>query len=183
MKNHILLASLLVSGIFISLSGTAQVTGRNVTFVGFTDGSFAQNSDGTWKQQTHSDLFSLRETKRDESSVYLFDASRNASIQLDITKKEVYISADKPQKEKLCDVTEALDGPVGYIKCSFQDGTFSSNDILDVAYGANGKFKYKTHVSGIIHFDSKTFGDPVPGVEKAGYYKIAIKISKPANDY
>ena len=115
--------------------------------------------------------------------MYLFDPSRNTSIQLDISKKEVYASADKPQKEKLFDVTEVFDGPVGYVKCSFQDGTFFSNDIVDVAYGADGKFKYKTHVSGTIKFDYKTFGDPAPGVEKAGYYKVAVRMSKPNNDY
>jgi len=183
MKNHIALAALLATSMLISLTGTAQVTGRNVTFVGFNNGSFAQNTDGTWKQQIHSNLFSLRETKRDESSVYLFDASRNASIQLDISKKEVYISADKPQMEKLADVTEVAEGPVGYVKCAFQDMTFSSNDIIDVAYGANGKFTYKTHVSGAIRFDNKTFGDPAPGVDKVGYYKVAIKMTKPTNDY
>ena len=182
MKRHFNLA-LLATSMFISITGTAQVTGRNVTFVGFNNGSFAQNTDGTWNQKIHSDLFNLKETKRDESSVYLFDASRNTSIQLDIAKKEVYVSADKPQKEKLADVTEVLDGPVGYTKCTFQDGTFLSNDIIDVAYGANGKFTYKTHVSGTIRFDSKTFGDPTPGVEKAGYYKVAIRMTKPTNDY
>ena len=182
MKTQFILASLLASGMFLSISSTAQITGRNVTFVGFSDGSFAQNTDGTWKQRTHTDIFDLKETKRDESSVYLFDPSRNTSIQLDISKKEVFTATDNSEKTKLCDVTKILEGPVGYIKCSFEDGTFTANDLVDVAYGANGKFKYKTHVSGTIKFDSKTFGDPVPGVEKSGYYKPVV-VSKPVAGY
>lgn len=178
MKNHLILASLLATSMFISVTGKAQVTGRNVTFVEIPDGSFALNTDGTWKQRTHANIFDLRETKRDESSVYLFDATRNTSIQLDITKKEVYTATDKSEKTKLCDVTKILEGPVGYTRCSLDNMTFTTNDLVDVAYGADGKFKYKTHVSGTIKFDAKTFGDPAPGVEKVGYYKIVTNPSR-----
>jgi len=69
MKNHVILASLLATGMFISITGKAQITGRNVTFVQIPDGSFALNTDGTWKQRTHTNVFDLKETKRDESSV------------------------------------------------------------------------------------------------------------------
>jgi len=49
---------------------------------------------------------------------------------------------------------------------------------VDVAYGAEGKFKYITHVSGTIKFDAKTFGDSGSRVEKVGYYKIVTNPSR-----
>jgi hypothetical protein len=67
------------------------------------------------------------------------------------------------------------EGPAGYVKCTLDNSSFDFADIVDVAYGANGKFKYMTHVAGKINFDAKTFGDPVPGVVKAGYYRIVPK--------
>jgi hypothetical protein len=170
MRKNFILLSLLVTCMFFSFHGTAQVTGHSVTFVEYPGGTFVQNEDGTWKELTHTNIFSLKETSRDNSSVYLFDASRNISIQLDISRKEIYKSWDKPQKTKLYDVTKILEGPVGYTWCADDNGTFTSTDIVNVAYGANGKFKYRSGVSGEIKFDSKTFGDPVPGVTKAGYY-------------
>ena len=136
MRKNIILVSTLAICMFVSTHGVAQVTGRNVTFVEIPNGSFALNTDGTWKQRTHTNIFDLRETKRDESSVYLFDPSRNTSIQLDISKKEVYTSWDKPGKAKLCDVTKILEGPVGYTRCAFENMTFTSTDLVDVAYGA-----------------------------------------------
>ncbi|MFT5820739.1 MAG: hypothetical protein ACI8ZM_001986 [Crocinitomix sp.] len=39
----------------------------------------------------------------------------------------------------------------------------------DVAYGANGKYVIKRNVTGQIEFTNSTFGDPAPGVVKAGY--------------
>jgi len=41
-----------------------------------------------------------------------------------------------------------------------------------VAYGAQGKFNYLYGQSGTITFDNATFGDPIGGVVKSGYYKI-----------
>jgi hypothetical protein len=40
-----------------------------------------------------------------------------------------------------------------------------------VAYGANGQFAYKYGVTGTITFNNATFGDPISGVTKAGFYK------------
>jgi hypothetical protein len=58
-----------------------------------------------------------------------------------------------------------------YIKCADENGKFYLESKSDVAYGADGKFFFKTGVSGWIIFDNATFGDPIPGVFKSGYYK------------
>lgn len=49
----------------------------------------------------------------------------------------------------------------------------------DVAYGAAGKFATKTGVTGHIAFTNAVFGDPCPGVVKAGYAKPTVP-AKPA---
>jgi len=67
-------------------------------------------------------------------------------------------------------------GPAGYTKCAGENGTYTFGQTVDVAYGANGSFKYKTGVSGTITFNNATFGDPIVGVVKAGYYKVSTKV-------
>ena len=62
-------------------------------------------------------------------------------------------------------------GPVGYTKCAEEGGSFELPGPVDVAYGANGQFKFLTDRSGTITFDNGTFGDPIPGVGKFGYLK------------
>lgn len=64
------------------------------------------------------------------------------------------------------------DGPVGYAWCAKENGFYTFNQIVDVAYGANGKYYYKSGMTGKINFDIATFGDPIPGVVKSGYYKL-----------
>jgi hypothetical protein len=66
---------------------------------------------------------------------------------------------------------QAITGPAGYTWCAKEGGSFTLPDISDVAYGANGIFVYQYGKSGTITFNNTTFGDPVPGVVKDGFYK------------
>lgn len=61
--------------------------------------------------------------------------------------------------------------PVGYILSVGENNTANFATSVDVAYGANGKFYYIDNVSGPIRFDNQTFGDPIPGTYKYGYYR------------
>jgi len=63
--------------------------------------------------------------------------------------------------------------PAGYTWCANENDSYTFGQAMDVAYGANGAYVYKTGVSGTIAFNNATFGDPIPGVVKAGYYKNA----------
>ena len=63
------------------------------------------------------------------------------------------------------------DAPAGYAFCANENGMYTLSGICDVAYGANGQFKYKYGQTGTITFNNATFGDPIPGVAKKGYYK------------
>lgn len=61
-------------------------------------------------------------------------------------------------------------GPVGYSFCANQNGLCRFSGTASVAYGANSHFRYKVAASSIA-CKTATFGDPLPGVKKACYYK------------
>ncbi len=64
-------------------------------------------------------------------------------------------------------------GPSDYIYCAQENETvnFGSKSV-DVAYGINGSYKYRSNKSGNVKFYNTGFGgDPAPGVKKAGFYK------------
>ena len=64
--------------------------------------------------------------------------------------------------------------PAGYTYCADENGSFTLPAKSHVAYGANGKYLYLFNQTGKITFNTTTFGsDPIFGVYKAGYYKIA----------
>ena len=62
-------------------------------------------------------------------------------------------------------------GPPGYAFCANENQRCNFSGTKDVAYGANGSFKYKDNISGGIDCNNSTFGDPIPGVGKACYTK------------
>lgn len=63
--------------------------------------------------------------------------------------------------------------PTGYTWCAADNNSYNfGSTSVDVAYGANGHYNYLTNKSGTITFNTDTFGDPLPGGAKAGYYKI-----------
>jgi len=70
-------------------------------------------------------------------------------------------------------------GPAGYTKCADENQSYALSGTCDVAYGANGQFAYQYNKTGTINFNNSTFGDPIPGVTKYGYYK---KINITSND-
>ena len=61
--------------------------------------------------------------------------------------------------------------PTGYIFSGSENSTASFATPVDVAYGANGFFYYKNNISGTIRFDNATFGDPIVGTLKSGYFR------------
>jgi hypothetical protein len=60
----------------------------------------------------------------------------------------------------------------GYIKVADEGGSYNFGDaIVDVAYGADGAYYFKTGVTGSISFNNATFGDPLVGTQKSGYFR------------
>jgi len=64
-------------------------------------------------------------------------------------------------------------GPAGYTYCAAENGSYTFSQTVDVAYGANGAFNYKTGLTGTVTFNNATFGDPISGTAKAGFYKVS----------
>lgn len=64
-------------------------------------------------------------------------------------------------------------GPSGYAYCATEGQRCNFSGAKDVAYGANGRFAYRTSVTGGIDCNNGVFGDPISGVQKACYIKDA----------
>lgn len=76
-------------------------------------------------------------------------------------------------------------GPSGYTFCANENEHCSFSGTQDVAYGANGKFTYKTRVTNGIDCNNSVFGDPNYGTAKACYIKPSSILSGglDLNDY
>lgn len=63
--------------------------------------------------------------------------------------------------------------PAGYVKIcdENQSYSFSSTTPVDIAYGASGGFTFRQGITGTITFNNNTFGDPLFGTFKGGYWR------------
>ncbi len=68
---------------------------------------------------------------------------------------------------KACSIAQLPPG--GWTKCADENGACSLSGTGTVAYGANGRYTYKTATNSIA-CNNSTFGDPNVGVYKACYY-------------
>ena len=88
---------------------TEGVNGRNVIVAHHNSGRFENTSSGAWTEFGSNGVanFSFRETHRDDWSVYMFDSSRNVSIQVDIHRKKIRYGVGGAEKTDLYDITRA----------------------------------------------------------------------------
>jgi len=63
--------------------------------------------------------------------------------------------------------------PPGYVEVANENGAFTFATAVDVAYGLSGGFTFRQGVSGTITFNNATFGDPLVGTGKKGYWRPA----------
>ena len=68
-----------------------------------------------------------------------------------------------------------------YTACAGENGSFTLTGVCDVAYGANGSYVFRGGQSGTIAFNNATFGDPIVGVYKQGFYRTTTKLYAHAN--
>ena len=62
--------------------------------------------------------------------------------------------------------------PPGYVEVCKENGTYDfGENVVDVAYGLNGKFYFQKSVTGSITFNNQRFGDPIVGTVKAGFFR------------
>jgi hypothetical protein len=84
-----------------------------------------------------------------------------------------YLKGGVRQELSLSLSTGAATGlPAGYLFACNQTETYDfGTAVVDVAFGANGIYAYKKGVTGSVTFNVPTFGNPVPGVVKTGYFR------------
>lgn len=75
------------------INGTAPllggINGYNVQVVMHSTGAFVQLNSTDWVENSADAYFTFKEVNRDDWSVYLYDSSRDVSIQLDLHRNEV----------------------------------------------------------------------------------------------
>lgn len=60
---------------------------------------------------------------------------------------------------------------MSYTYCAPENGTVTFTTPIDLAYGANGHYAFRHAFTGTVTFNNTTFGDPISGTVKAGYYR------------
>jgi len=58
-----------------------------------------------------------------------------------------------------------------YTQCAGENGAVNFASPADIAYGANGHYVFRHAFTGTITFNNATFGDPISGTAKGGYYR------------
>ncbi|WP_424983863.1 MliC family protein [Maritalea sp. S77] len=88
-----------------------SVNGYVVSQVNHALGSFANAGNGQWHEidMQGQVTFQFQEEYRDEWSVYLFDASRNVSIQIDLYRGQISYAVGSDPKTDLYSITDAFD--------------------------------------------------------------------------
>lgn len=61
--------------------------------------------------------------------------------------------------------------PAGFVAIAAENASYTFTDTVDVAYGESGGFTFRNGVTGKITFDNATFGDPLVGTVKKGYWR------------
>ncbi len=70
-------------------------------------------------------------------------------------------------------------GPDGYKFAGYEGDQITFSGTQSVAYGADGRFVYKTLTGGATLNDAAFGGDPAPGFEKRGYVSAAVPEAYP----
>ena len=63
------------------------------------------------------------------------------------------------------------DLPRGYVRVANENQIFTFNEVVDVAYGLNGRYFFQTDVTGPVAFNNARFGDPIVGTVKGGFFR------------
>lgn len=61
--------------------------------------------------------------------------------------------------------------PAGYVAISNENQSYTFSGPVDVAYGEVGGYTFRQGLSGTITFNNSTFGDPLVGTLKKGYWR------------
>ncbi len=139
-----------------------------------------------WKiERINNEYFRITNQWQSESrSIDIVNDGTNNQIQLGDTGPyagQMWMISAEAGTTNLNPVINPIDKSVeklmsSYTKCADENGSYYFSETVDVAYGADGKFVYKNGITGQVNFQNADFGDPIPGVAKAGYYRKSTAI-------
>lgn len=61
--------------------------------------------------------------------------------------------------------------PPGFVKVADENQSYTFSSAVDLAYGASGGYSFLLNRSGTITYNNATFGDPLVGTVKSGYWR------------
>ncbi len=107
------------------------------------------------------------------------------AMRLDITRRQSatnatptelrfsYLRTDGTRGEEFIQLTSAatVSIPSGYVKIRDENQSHTFAGPVDIAYGAPGGFTFRHGISGTVTFNNATFGDPLVGTFKGGYWR------------
>ncbi|HRD76224.1 MAG TPA: CAP domain-containing protein [Hyphomicrobiaceae bacterium] len=90
------------------------VSSRNATVVAYATGQFRQTGPKAWVEVGNGGgTFNFTETGRNDTSVYLSDASRGIRIELNVSSRQIFLAHGGGPKGLLYRVTSVTADPVG----------------------------------------------------------------------
>ncbi len=94
-----------ISGQQAILAQSNGVTGFNLLVAEYPGGKFEKWEGNSWREYTRSGIFNFVEQARGETTVMLFDPSRNVYIELDVVNREVRYGEAGQQFQLLYQIT------------------------------------------------------------------------------
>jgi hypothetical protein len=70
-------------------------------------------------------------------------------------------------------------GQANYTYSVDENGSATFSQTVELAYGANGHFFFAHEFTGSVTFNNSTFGDPIVGTVKKGYFRV-VNLTPPA---
>jgi hypothetical protein len=94
----------------LTINGSASVNGTNVVQTDYPGGAFRQSGLRQWQETDARGRvrYNFVENSRDQWSVYLFDASRNVSVQLDLHRKKISVGLANQPRVDFYNITNAV---------------------------------------------------------------------------
>lgn len=94
----------------LTIVGSANVNGTNVVRTDYPGGAFKLSGLREWQETDARGRvrYNFVEQSRDQWSVYLFDASRNVSVQLDLHRKKISVGLANQPRVDFYNITNAV---------------------------------------------------------------------------
>ena len=114
-------------------SNAQEAGGWNVIRVGYDGGIFQQTAAGQWTEFVNDGrTFSFAELNRDDGSAYLYDASRDVRLQIDVDRQMILSAVRSEPLQNLYQITDATAGAVSGDQGAF--GGINGHNLIHAFY-------------------------------------------------